>query len=271
MSFVPSHVSLTFSVWPHADPLTMGSIGMGVVLPQGVHCAVVKEQKDNNKNVIIRKGEYVEDPVTLRAIELLGFHNKGLTIYLRHDLPVGSGFGISGASALAACLELEKDLDLCVKAAHQAEIEFKTGLGDVIAIATAIKNHVFPCVVVRHEPGFGGKADFYPIKENFLVCISGLGRDTSEIISDKKWIEIINSAALGVKFGEVTIRSAIKMGRSFTEKSGLINKNISVIFDDTPIGAVSTVAHLGTSIIAVSDDLPKLSESLGKFGEIRNY
>ena len=109
------------------------------------------------------------------------------------------------------------------------------------------------------------------LKEKFLVCISGLGRDTSEIISDKKWIEIINSAALGVKFGEVTIRSAIKLGRSFTEKSGLINKNISVIFDDTPIGSVSTVAHLGTSIIAISDDLPKLSESLEKYGEIRNY
>ena len=90
----------------------MGSIGMGVVLPQGVHCAVVNEEKSSDENIVIRKGETVEDPVTLRAIELLGFHNKGLTIYLRHDLPIGSGFGISGASALAACLELEKDLDL---------------------------------------------------------------------------------------------------------------------------------------------------------------
>lgn len=271
MSFVPGHISLTFSVWPNADPLAMGSIGMGVVLPQGVHCAVVNEEKNSDENIVIRKGETVEDPVTLRAIELLGFHNKGLTIYLRHDLPIGSGFGISGASALAACLELEKDLDLCIKAAHQAEIEFKTGLGDVIAIATSLKNHIFPCIVIRHEPGYGGKVDFFPIKEKFLVCISGLGRETSEIISDKKWIEIINSAALGIEFNEVTIRSAIKIGRSFTEKSGLINKNISVIFDDTPIGAVSTVAHLGTSIIAISDDLPKLSESLEKFGEIRNY
>jgi pantoate kinase len=271
MSFVPGHLSLTFSIWPNKDPLAMGSIGMGVVLPQGVHCAVVKEQSDIDKNTIIREGNEVEDPVTSRAIELLGFSNKGLTIYIRHDLPLGSGFGISGATALAACLELEKDLDLCVKAAHQAEIEFKTGLGDVIAIATSLKNHTSPCIVVRHEPGYGGKTDFYPIEEKFIVCISGLGRDTSAIISDNEWVKIINSAALGIQFNKITIRSAIKAGRLFTEKSGLINKNLSEIFDNTPIGAVSTVAHLGTSIIAISDDLPKLSDSLEKFGEIRKY
>ena len=271
MSFVPGHISLTFSIWPNKNPLAMGSIGMGVVLPQGVHCAVVKEEFDTDENIIIRKGKRIEDPVTLRAIELLGFNNKGLTIYLRHDLPLGSGFGISGASALAACLELEKDLDLCVKAAHQAEIEFKTGLGDVIAIATSLKNHIFPSIVVRHEPGYGGKTNFYPINEDFIVCISGLGRDTSEIISNTEWIEIINSAALGIQFDDVTIRSAIKAGRYFTEKSGLMNKNISEIFNNTPIGSVSTVAHLGTSIIAISDDLTKLSESLGEFGEVRKY
>ena len=271
MSFVPGHISLTFSIWPNKDPLAMGSIGMGVVLPQGVHCAVVKEESDTDENIIIRKGKRIDDPVTLRAIELLGFNNKGLTIYLRHDLPLGSGFGISGASALAACLELEKDLDLCVKAAHQAEIEFKTGLGDVIAIATSLKNHMSPSIVVRHEPGYSGQTSIYPINEKFIVCISGLGRETSEIISDNEWVEIINSAALGIQFNEVSIRSAIKIGRLFTEKSGLINKNISEIFDSTPIGSVCTVAHLGTSIIAISDDLLKLSESLEKFGEIRKY
>jgi len=271
VSFVPGHISLTFSIWPDKDPLVMGSTGMGIVLSEGVHCAVINEQSTTNENIVIRKGEKVEDPVTLRAIELLGFNNKGLTIYIRHDLPLGSGFGISGASALAACLELEKDLDLCVKAAHQAEIEFKTGLGDVIAIATSLRNHMFPSIVVRHEPGCNGKTSVYPIDEKFVICISGLGRDTSEILSDKEWVEIINSAALGIQYNDVTIRSVIKAGRLFTEKTGLINKNISEIFDSTPIGAVSTVAHLGTSIIAISDDLIKLSESLEEFGEVRKY
>jgi len=271
MSFAPGHISLTFAIWPDSDLLSMGSTGVGIVLPQGVHCAVVKEQSEIKHNVVVREGTLVEDPVTLRALELLGFANKGLTVYLRHDLPLGSGFGISGASALAACMELEKNLDLCVKAAHQAEVEFRTGLGDVIAIAESIQTNIFPSIVVRQTPGYGGETQSFPIGEKFAVCISGVGRDTSEIITDEKWIEIINSAALGIQISNPNIRSSIKIGRLFTEKSGLVNDNISHILNEMPIGSVSSVAHLGTSIIATSDDMTTLVEKLSEFGKVRLY
>jgi pantoate kinase len=186
-------------------------------------------------------------------------------------LPLGSGFGISGASALAACMELEKNLDLCVKAAHQAEVEFRTGLGDVIAIAESIHTNIFPSIVVRQTPGYGGKTQSFPIGEKFAVCISGVGRDTSEIITDEKWIEIINSAALGIQISKPNIRSSIKIGRLFTEKSGLVNDNISHILDEMPIGSVSSVAHLGTSIVATSEDMTTLVEKLSEFGKVRLY
>ena len=271
MSFAPGHVSLTFAIWPDKDLLKMGSTGLGIVLPQGVHCAIVKEQSEIKQNRVIRENKEVDDAVTLRAIDLLGFKDKSLTIYLRHDLPLGSGFGISGASALAACLELEKDIDLCVKAAHQAEVEFRTGLGDVVAIAESIRQTMFPAIVIRNTPGYKGKVDCVQIKEKFAICVSGLGRDTSEIISDEKWVELINSATLGIHFNNVNLRSAIKVGRLFTEKSGLINDNISEIIDRMPLGTVSSVAHLGTSIIATSEDIDALSNSLEKFGEVRKY
>lgn len=271
MSFAPAHISLTFAVWPDDDLLSMGSTGIGIVLSQGVHCAVVKESSRTEKNIVIRKNKEVTDEVILRAVELLGHGGRGLTIYLRHDLPLGSGFGISGASALAACLELEKDIDLCVKAAHQAEVEFRTGLGDVVSIAESIRQTTFPAIVVRKTPGVVGKIDCHPIKDKFVVCISGTGRDTSKIISDERWIEIINSAALGIHLKNPTLRSALKAGRLFTEKSGLIDHNISEILDRIPIGAVSSVAHLGTSIISTSDDIGGLILNLEKYGEVRKY
>ena len=271
MSFAPGHISLTFAIWPDSDLLAMGSTGVGIVLSQGVHCAVVKEQSKIKHNVVIRGGNLREDPVTIRALELLGFEDKGLTVYLRHDLPLGSGFGISGASALAACMELETNLDLCVKAAHQAEVEFRTGLGDVIAIAESIRTNVFPSIVVRQTPGYGGETHSFPIREKFAVCVSGVGRDTSEIITDEKWIEVINSAALGIQISKPTTRSSIKIGRLFTEKAGLINDNISQILDAMPIGSVSSVAHLGTSIVAISEDMDALVEKLSEFGEVRLY
>ena len=169
MSFAPGHVSLTFAIWPDKDLLKMGSTGLGIVLPQGVHCAIVKEQSEVNQNRVIREINEVDDAVTVRAIELVGFKDKSLTIYLRHDLPLGSGFGISGASALAACLELEKDIDLCVKAAHQAEVEFRTGLGDVVAIAESIRQTIFPAIVIRNTPGYDGRVDCFQIKEKLSL------------------------------------------------------------------------------------------------------
>ena len=67
------------------------------------------------------------------------------------------------------------------------------------------------------------------------------------------------------------MRSVIKMGRLFTEKSGLMTENLSEILDQIPLGSLATVAHLGTSIVAVSDDLDELETVLEKFGEIRKY
>ena len=269
MSFAPGHISLTFAIWEGEDNLSKGSTGIGLVVPQGVHCAIEKSKAKTN--VVVRKGEEIDDLVTLRAVELLGFKDQGLVIYQRHDLPLGSGFGISGASALAACLELEKDIDKCVKASHQAEVEYNTGLGDVVAIAESLRNTSFPSVIIRETPGWRGKITCKPIKEKFVVCISGLGRNTSDIISDKNWIEIINSAALGIQYRNINLRSAIKIGRLFTERTGLINENTSQMIDKLPLDSVSSIAHLGTSIVATSDDIPKLVESLQEFGNVRQY
>jgi len=263
MSFVPGHVSLTFAVWPDEDPLKMGSTGIGLVLPQGVHCAVVDEQSESSENVVICGGKQIKDPVTSRALELI--------IYLRRDLPLGFGLGISGSSALAACLELEKDIEKSVKAAHQAEVEYKTGLGDVMAISASLKENIFPSIVIRESPGYGGEVSTYPVKDKMIICLSGLGRDTSQILNNSEWTEIINTASLGIQLTNVNLRTAIKTGRLFTEKAGLMNESLSEILEQVPMGAVASVAHLGTSIIATSDDVLGLRSALENFGEIREF
>ena len=144
-------------------------------------------------------------------------------------------------------------------------------IGDVVAIAESIRKTSFPSIIIRETPGYLGKVTCVPITEKFVVCISGLGRNTSEIISDKSWVEIINSAALGIQYNNVSLRSAIKIGRLFTERTGLINENISQMIDTLPLGSVSSIAHLGTSIVATSDDIPNLIDSLHKFGDVREY
>ena len=271
MSFAPGHISLTFAVWPDDNPLKMGSTGIGLVLPKGVHCAVVDEQLASPKNRIICKGEEIDDPVTLRALEILGFADKGLTVYMRRDLPIGFGMGISGASALSACLEVEKDIGKCISASHQAEVEFKTGLGDVMAISKSLSENIFPAIAVRESPGYGGTVRVTPADSKIVLCLSGLGRDTSEILNDPQWIKIINTASLGIQLSNASLRSAIKIGRLFTEKTGLVNENISEMLGKLPMGAVASIAHLGTSIVATSNDITSLKEALSDYGEVLEF
>ena len=67
------------------------------------------------------------------------------------------------------------------------------------------------------------------------------------------------------------IRSVIKAGRTFTEKSGLIDENLVRVLDSIPLGAVSSIAHLGTSVVAISDNIEELSLCLEEYGEVRIY
>ena len=271
MSFAPGHISLTFSIKDNQDPFKMGSTGLGIILPQGVYCSVVDEGSETKENIVFEGNKEIEDPVVLRALELLGHGGRGLSVYLRRDLPIGSGFGISGASALAACVELDKDIERCKLAAHQAEIEYKTGLGDVVAISAALEGGNFPIIVERKSPGVNGEVTKYPVNSKLAICISGLGRNTSDIISSPEWTEIINTVSSNLVISDYDIRSVIKAGRTFTEKSGLIDENLVRVLDSIPLGAVSSIAHLGTSVVAMSDNIEELSLCLEKYGEVRIY
>ena len=271
MSFVPGHVSITFAVKSDIDPLKMGSTGFGLVLSLGVYCAVVNDRPSSEDAMIVCDGSAIEDPVTLRALEIVGFSGKGHTIYFRRDLPLGYGLGISGASALAACLEVEKDLDKSVRAAHQAEVEFKTGLGDVMAISASLRSNLFPAIVIRKTPGYKGKVSALPANNSFGICLSGLGLETTKILKDCEWIELINSAFAGIKLQGTNIRSVIKMGRIFSDKAGLITPEVLELLERVPFGTVATVAHLGTSIIYTSNDMVQAREALQEYGEIIEF
>ena len=73
-----------------------------------------------------------------------------VTVKIKQELPEGQGFGMSAASSLSASYALSSLLGLskidAIKAAHSAEVQLRTGLGDVIASA-------FGGIEVRREPG----------------------------------------------------------------------------------------------------------------------
>ncbi|MCI4346377.1 MAG: hypothetical protein L3K07_06450 [Thermoplasmata archaeon] len=72
------------------------------------------------------------------ARRLLGPRRGSLELFLSHELPVGCGFGMSAAGALATALAtaaaLGEDRALAIQTAHLAELFGGGGLGGVAAI-----------------------------------------------------------------------------------------------------------------------------------------
>lgn len=111
-------------------PAEDASYGVSLATADGV-TATVEEAADSSLRL---DGEPVEMAPVEIALEDLGVSGE---VALRAELPIGCGFGISGAATLATVLAADAEFDLghdreeLVGLAHRAEVEAGTGLGDV--------------------------------------------------------------------------------------------------------------------------------------------
>lgn len=177
-AFAPGHVSGLFAVHDeHADPLRKGSRGAGWSLNLGALATVRDDAPATRLN---------SWPVTQRALELLDPRALRLNVQLDLQLPVGQGFGMSAAGSLAACLAAGDLLGLepeqALAAAHRAEVEAGTGLGDAIGAWVGGAE-------VRIAPGIPphGGAIHVDSDAAFLFCVMGAGIPTPKIIRDDAW------------------------------------------------------------------------------------
>lgn len=140
-AFSPGHVTGFFSIRPHSDPLHHGSLGAGFSLALGVETQVFSAESDSVK----LGGKTLDDaPVSLAVLRLFRSRaNWTQPVAIEHQttLPVGCGFGTSGAGALSLALALNGlagsplSTDQAGALAHLAEIECGTGLGTVLGEA----------------------------------------------------------------------------------------------------------------------------------------
>ncbi len=270
MSFAPGHISTHFTIHHDTDPLRAGSTGGGVCLPWGAHAEVEREPAAATA-VTVTPGP---DPVTARAVELVLTEPARVRVAVRRELPLGAGLGMSGASALAACLALGVGHERATSAAHRAEVEHNSGLGDVVAQAASLRDGGGARLVLRRTPGAMAEVATCPVN-GLVLCLCGAGRSTGEVLGDPAQAAAITAAgrAVELRMREPTLRDLLAVGHAFTVEAGLMPAVTQAALTALPPGAVGTVAHLGTAVVATGDDLDAndldaIAASLAEFGPI---
>lgn len=279
--FTPSHITGFFEIIDHINPLIKGSRGAGVVLDQGVLTKV--DVCEGSGEIIIKTNGKTNDlnsplegSVTYKTLNLLENQfsediewNK-LEISIDHEInvPIESGFGASAGFALGTSIGLSKLLKLpltfnqATAVAHNAEVDLKTGLGDVMGAVVG----GFPIRIEPGAPGYGkadkllyGKENASSNDEEGLFVISkSLGTiETASILTDPNMARKLSSVAsdmLQKLLINPQVTNFMDLSLEFAQKTGLIDSEVMEIVDvlkDETMGA--SMAMLGKTAFAISD------------------
>jgi pantoate kinase len=148
-AFCPAHVTGFFKA--HLDDNqnnleNLGSMGAGFSIKQGVTTRVkIETKKDQKSNFEITSYGYQSDKTDVSEYVLNEFLKLGefstKFFKIEHDISIPVGYGLGSSSAVALSLSFALDQALKTKLdktiigqiAHNAEVNCKTGLGDVLA------------------------------------------------------------------------------------------------------------------------------------------
>lgn len=266
IAFAPCHITGIFQICD-ADPnaLMQGSRGAGISLSRGVRTAVMSRKDLTNPVQISINGKVTEACQVSKHLlrKFLSRLDKSktpsLTINHQIEMPVGAGFGTSGAAALSLAFALNKELGLdlprteVAQIAHEAEVECKTGLGTVIA-------ETYGGVEIRTHPGAPGIGRIYniPVEKDALVACTSFGPlSTRKFLSDKATRERINELGgnLVDKLAEKpTCSDFMRLSRRFAEHVGLITGRVREVLSETDkAGYVCSMPMFGETVFTVVD------------------
>lgn len=270
-AFAPGHVTAFFEIHDqHPDLVRRGSRGAGFSVDLGVVSHVQAETSDEQRVEVWLDGEPAEAPVTAQAVRnLLGAGRLHVQVRSQVQLPVSQGFGMSGAGALSAALALARALRLpksdAVIAAHKAEVQHHTGLGDVIA-------QVQGGLEVRRAPGLPPWGDCQRVmgEAELVLCVLGGPLETRRVLGDAEARERIQKAgrkAMAAFLEQPTLPSLFRLGKQFSVESGLATMDVLKAIRAVELeGGVASQSMLGHSVFAYGGEPGRIEEVLKKHG-----
>ncbi|TYL39176.1 sugar kinase [Natronococcus pandeyae] len=249
-AFVPGHITGFFSTHPDDDPTKAGSRGAGLTLTDGVEVTV----EPATESTVELDGESIEiDPVTT-VLETL---DAPARVEAEADLPIGAGFGVSGAMALGTAVaanhvfERKLSRNELVTIAHGAEVQAGTGLGDVVAQAQG-------GIPIRLEPGCPqvNKLDAIPARARVEYVTFGELSTADVLAGDTDQLSMAGKTALSRIVEEPTLLSLMYASRQFAREAELLTSDVAETIEDVAAAdGQASMAMLGETVFALGTGL----------------
>lgn len=274
-AYAPGHITGFFQIHENENPHRKGSTGCGIVLNGGV-TTEVKVGESVEKTEIFLNGKEVEGRTTRTVAEMIT--DMPVRINSWAEIPIGCGFGASGAGAIGTAYALNRALSLnqttknLTEYAHVAEVVNCSGLGDIAGQSNG-------GVVIRLQPGGPefGLVDTIPTPEARVYCIVLGEISTNSVLKDRAAVEKINTAgraAMSELLKKPTLENFMYQAKDFASKTGLMSSRAKDIIEAANAsGGMASQAMLGDTVFAIApycQEFP-LYEVLREFGEVLEY
>jgi pantoate kinase len=259
-AFCPGHITaLFYAPEPGPSPRETGSRGAGVCISLGARATVEAEPAYMNE-IGPMEGSRVP-PVMATALSALLQRSPtpvALRVGLELELPVGQGFGMSGAMTFAALAAAEGELDLVnddvdelLVHAHEAEVEHRSGLGDVVGQARG-------GIDVRWRPGLPpeGRVEHHPQEGRLLVAWDEEPLHTRSVLVDpdaRRRLQAACQPRLDALVGEPDMDWLLEAGRAFAEEAGLSSPGVEAMLGILDSYGKGSQVMLGNSVFATGD------------------
>jgi len=169
-------------------------VGAGLVLEAGV-LACAEWQASRRPSMRIRSDVTQPLPISEEVARRLLARRPGqLRITLGHELPIGQGFGMSAAGALATALAIASATGdsrrNAIEVAHLADLYGRGGLGGVSAILAG-------GMEIRERPGIPpwGLVRHYPASGTAFVIVAGDAMPSPGLLRDARFLGRVQRAA----------------------------------------------------------------------------
>lgn len=243
-AFAPASVTVVFAP-PDPGSEETRSRGASFALTDGVTVAL--DPADERRVTV--DGE----PSSFEPVErVLAALDVDARVDVRPDVPLGCGFGASGAATLATALAanerfgLDRSRDALVTAAHEAEVAAGTGLGDVY---------------IQDRGGFlvGTDGGIVRAEPEASVAYESFGDiPTGDVLGDEATMARVHehgTAALADLAPGDDFRAVFGRAWTFARETGLVTDRVARAVDRVAdAGGAATMAMVGETVVAVDAD-----------------